>query len=50
MWKASATGYTEVAASSSNEFNKTSSGAGSYVVAVWSPSGQTQTYTVSLAR
>ena len=47
MWKLVSGSYYSVANTSPTEFNKTSNGAGSYVLVVYSPSGAAQSYSVS---
>lgn len=50
MWKLSGGQYYAVANTSPTEITKTSNGAGSYVVVVYSPSSTNQTYTLNLKR
>ena len=50
MWKLVNGAFTRVANTSATEITHTSSGAGSYVLAVFSPGGQTQSYTVTLMK
>jgi hypothetical protein len=50
MWKLYNGSYYQVANTSSTEIAHTASGAGQYVVVVYSPSGQSQTYTLSLKK
>jgi hypothetical protein len=50
MWKLVSGRYYEVANTTSKSFVKTSNGAGQYVIAVWSASGATQSYTLTLAK
>lgn len=50
MWKNSGGKYYRVSNTSATEIAHTSGGAGSYVLAVWSPGGATQSYTLTLTR
>jgi hypothetical protein len=51
MWKLVSGQYYQVANTTTTSFtNKTSNGAGSYVIAVWSASGTAQSYTLTLAK
>jgi V8-like Glu-specific endopeptidase len=50
MWKNVGGSYYSIANTTSTEINKTSNGAGTYVVVVYSPSGQTGSYSLSLAK
>jgi hypothetical protein len=50
MWKESAAGYSRVGNASPTRITATSSGPGTYVVAVRSPGGAAQPYTLRLAR
>jgi hypothetical protein len=50
MWKLSGGQYYAVANNTPTEISKTSNGAGSYVVVVYSPSSTAQTYTLNLKR
>jgi hypothetical protein len=50
MWKLVSGQYYSIANTSPTEFNKTSNGAGSYVVVVHSPSGAAQSYTLTLKK
>lgn len=50
MWKLSGGQYYKVANTTPTEISKTSNGAGSYIVVVFSPSSASQTYTLSLKR
>ena len=50
MWKQVNGAFTRVANTSATEISHTASGAGSYVLAVFSPGGQTESYTVTLMK
>jgi hypothetical protein len=50
MWKNTGTSWSVIANTSSTRFNKTSNGAGDYVVVVWSQTGAAQDYSVSLTK
>ena len=50
MWKLVNGAFSRVANTSNTEISHLSSGAGSYVLAVFSPGGQSQSYTVSLMK
>lgn len=50
MWKNVGGSYYSVANTTSTEITKTSNGAGTYVVVVYSPSGQTGSYSLSLKK
>lgn len=47
MWKLVSGSYYQVSNTTPTEITKTSNGAGTYVVVVWSPSGAAQSYTVT---
>ncbi|MGZ3449161.1 MAG: trypsin-like serine protease [Polyangiales bacterium] len=50
MWKNVGGSYYSIANTSSTEINKTSNGAGTYVVVVYSPSGATGSYSLTLKK
>jgi hypothetical protein len=50
MWKLVGGQYYAVAGDSPTKIAKTSNGAGSYVIAVWSPNGANQNYALTLKK
>jgi hypothetical protein len=50
MWKLVSGSYYQVANTTTTSITKTSNGAGDYIVVVFSPSGQTQSWTMTLKR
>lgn len=50
MWKNQNGTWQQIQATGANEFRKVSTGSGTYLVSVWSPSGAAQGYEVTLTR